>query len=128
MKSATFPNSTNINLEPYLVFDIEELNCIDFVNYDGNSSGFAVLPIKGSVPTSSFLVPELGCLYNVKYEPDPAKTITRLTINIRDMNGKLYDFGVPAGSTNKSLQHSFVLKITTAETDKTGIIQERHTY
>ena len=26
MKSATLPNVTNINLEPYLVFDIDELN------------------------------------------------------------------------------------------------------
>lgn len=128
MKSATLPNSVNINQEPYLVFDIEELNCIDFVTGDNNNSGFAVLPIKTTSDLNSFLVPELGCIYNVKYEPDPAKTLSRLTINIRDMNGNLYDFGYNSGTTLKAIQHSFVLKITTNEADKWSTIKEHHTY
>jgi hypothetical protein len=128
MKSCTLPNSTDINLEPYLVFDIDELNCIDFVNNDHNTSGFAVLPIKTTSADNSFLVPELGCIYNVKYEPDPAKTLTRLTIKIRDMNGNLYNFGYPSGSTVKAVQHSFVLKITTEEANKSSVIREHHTY
>lgn len=128
MKSATLPNVTNINLEPYLVFDIDELNCIDFVNSDSNNSGFAVLPIKTTSQDNSFLVPELGCIYNVKYEPDPAKTLSRLTIKVRDMTGNLYDFGTPNGSTAKQNQHSFVLKITTNEADKWSTIREKHTY
>lgn len=128
MKSATLPNVTNINLEPYLVFDIDELNCIDFINQDSNNAGFAVLPIKTTSQDNSFLVPELGCIYNVKYEPDPAKTLSRLTIKVRNMNGNLYDFGAPNGTTLKEYQHSFVLKITTNEADKWSTIKEHHTY
>lgn len=125
MLSAFFPNSANITDEPYLVFDIEELNCIDFFNGDKNNNGFAVLPIKPT--TGAFIVPDFGCIYHTVYFPRPAKSLTRLTIKIRDINGNLYDFGSPNGSTSTALQNGFQLKITTEEVNR-RILGERHTY
>lgn len=126
MISATFPNIIpNINTQPYLVFDINELNCIDFITGDNNHNGFAVLPIKPS--TSSFINPELGCMFHTVYNPSPSIKLERLTIKIRDVSGNLYDFGAPAGSTDKLLQHSFMLKITTNDTSTTSL-NTRQTY
>jgi hypothetical protein len=126
MISATFPNITpNINNQPYLVFDIKELNCIDFITGDNNHNGFAVLPIKPS--SSSFINPELGCMFHTVYYPNPTIKLERLTIKIRDVTGALYDFGSPNGSTNPLLQHSFMLKITTNDANKESL-NVRQTY
>lgn len=126
MISATFPNITpNINTQPYLVFDIKELNCIDFITGDNNHNGFAVLPIKPS--SSSFINPELGCMFHTVYYPSPTIKLERLTIKIRDTTGNLYNFGSPAGSTDPLLQHSFMLKITTSDKCK-ETIGTRQTY
>jgi hypothetical protein len=126
MISATFPNITpNINTQPYLVFDIKELNCIDFITGDTNHNGFAVLPIKPS--SSSFINPELGCMFHTVYYPSPTIKLERLTIKIRDATGNLYDFGAPNGSVDPLLQHSFMLKISTCDVNK-GAIGTRQTY
>lgn len=110
MVSASFPNSSGITTEPYIVFDIKELNCISFPARDENSEAFALLPIR---PTSgSYINPELGTIYHVEYIPEPTITLSRLTIKIKDCQGQLYNFGVPNGSFVKADQHSFMLKIT----------------
>lgn len=116
MISSTLPNTAGITNEPYLVYDIDELNCIDFTTNDNNHSGFAVLPIKPS--TGAFINPELGCMYHTSYYPKPPVKLSRLTIKIRDVNGDLYDFGFPNGTSDKLYQNSFMLKIVTEEADK----------
>lgn len=125
MISATFPNVTGITNQPYLVYDIQELNCIDFVNYDSNTSGFAVLPIKPS--TGAFINPELGCMFHTAYTPKQLKKISRLTIKIRDVSGNLYDFGFPNGTTTILNQNSFILKIVTQDTDR-SVLNPRNVY
>lgn len=125
MISATLPNVAGISSEPYIVFDIKEINCIDFITGDNNNSGFAVLPIKPT--TNDFINPELGCMYHTTFNPIPAISLSRLTIKTRDVSGNLYDFGTPNGTFTKNKQHSFVLKITTSEVDKSAI-QERRLY
>lgn len=125
MISATFPNSSGITNEPYLVYDIDELNCIDFITYDNNNSGFAVLPIKPS--TGAFINPELGCMFHTSYSPKQAKKLSRLTIKIRDVSGNLYDFGYPNGTTDVLKQNSFILKIVTQDIDR-SVLKVRNTY
>lgn len=125
MISATFPNSSGITNEPYLVYDIDELNCIDFILGENNNSGFAVVPIKPT--TGAFINPELGCMYHTSYCPKQAKKLARLTIKIRDVSGDLYDFGFPNGTTNILNQNSFMLKIITQDIDRTPL-NVRNTY
>lgn len=125
MISATFPNSSGITNQPYLVYDIDEINCIDFIISDHNTSGFAVLPIKPS--TGAFINPELGCMFHTSYSPKQAKKLARLTIKIKDVNGNLYDFGFPNGTTDILKQNSFLLKIITQDTDR-SILKSRNVY
>lgn len=125
MISAIFPNTTNILNEPFLVFDIKELNCIDFVNGAANHNGFAVLPLKPAA--GLFISPEFGTMFHTTFYPKPAITLDRLTVKIRDSTGALYDFAVPAGSTVATDQHSFMLKIVTEEVN-TDVLQPRHSY
>ena len=126
MIGAILPNIGTINSEPCLIVDIKELNCIDFTNNDNNHSGFAILPIKPSA--SSFIIPELGCMYHTTFEPESAIQLSRLTVKIKDISGNIYDFGSPNGTVAKTSQHSFCLRITTSEVNRSDVIKERRVY
>ena len=124
MISATIPNITGILDEPVVVFDIDELNFIDFPSKSGNShKGFTIIPLKSpNKTTDGFINPELSCTYRGVFEhKTPIASLNHLRIKIRDVDGNLYDFGAPAGSTAKKDQHSFVLKIVTQEKSRDNL-------
>lgn len=131
MISAIIPNqsATDILNEPYLVVDIDELNCIEFPNVSIKSRGFAILPLKAATKgTGGFINPELGCIFRTaNILKNPIANLSHMTIKIRDMDGNLYDFGQSNGSTAKAYQNAFVFKITTEETD-TSSLQRRNVF
>jgi hypothetical protein len=115
MIACTFPNSADILDEPALVIDIEELNFIKCQN-TSQTTAFTIVPLKGPNKASAgFINPELSCTVRGKYckLESPKGVLSSLTIKVRNIEGVLYDFGSPSGSTSKALQHSFVLKIVT---------------
>lgn len=113
--ACTFPNSSGILDEPALVIDIDELNFIKCQN-TLQTHAFTIIPLKGPNKASGgFINPELACTVRSKWckLENPRGVLSSLTIKIRDLEGSLYDFGSPNGSTAKALQHSFVLKLVT---------------
>jgi len=119
--SAILPNApVNILDEPFLSIDIEELNHIDFSPTNVTHKAFAVLPLKAPTKASGgFINPELGSIYHTTliYHTPLAK-LSSLSIKIRDMNGNLFTFGQPSGTTDKQYQSSFVFKITVEEVSR----------
>jgi hypothetical protein len=121
MISAIFPNVSGIILQPYLVYDIEELNTIDFALTSQNHKGFAICPLKNPNQSSGgFVLTELGCAFHTKTVYKIPKKISRLTVKIKDMYGNIYNFGDSSGtgSTAQADQNAFVLKITCNETSR----------
>lgn len=123
--SAILPNSSGLTAEPYLVLDITELNTIDFTIPTNNHRGFGVLTLKNpnqGVGNGGFVLVELGTVFHTASVFKVPKEISRLTVVIRDYIGNIYDFGSGAnGSTLKSDQLSFVLKITTKDFSRKAI-------
>ena len=118
MISAVLPNTTNILNEQYIIFDIDEINFMDFIG--SSHKGFAVVPLKGPNQTSGgFINPEMGCSYKAKLTyREPKASLSSLTVRTLDTNGNLYDFGQPDGSTDPSVQFSFTLKLITEEPNR----------
>ena len=115
MLSATIPNTATILDEPVVVFDINEINHIDFKVDDTSSKIFTALPLGApSKTTNGFITINNSARTRLVFK-NPISTLSTLSIRILDVDGAVIDFGAPAGSTAKALQHSFVLKITTEE-------------
>lgn len=110
-------SSGDILNEPFLLIDIEEINYIQVPSSGKTLEGFAVIPL--AIPnksTGGFINLDLGTSYQTsKVYKEPIASLTSITIKIKDLNGDLYDFGQPSGSTAKQFQNTFVFKITTQE-------------
>lgn len=118
MISAVIPNTANILNEQYIIFDIDELN---FLEFNGSSHmGFAIVPLKSAnMSSGGFINPELNCTLRSKLTfREPKASLSSLTIRTLDTYGNLYNFGQPNGSTDPSVQHSFTLKIITEEVNR----------
>lgn len=117
MISVIFPNSSGITSEPFLVFDIEELNTIDFALSSASHKGFAICPLKNPNQVSGgFVLADFGCMYHTCSVFKTPKKISKLRVRVRDVSGNLYTFG--GASVAKQDQHSFVLKIVTSDASR----------
>jgi hypothetical protein len=110
--SVTIPNSSGILDEPLLALSIDELNCTKLLTSTNEKTVFSVFPIKTPEKTTGgYINPDLN-VYVTKEFIVPIR-LSSLTVSLLDIEGSLFDFGVPNGSTLKSLQHNFLLKIET---------------
>lgn len=120
MVSCVIPNS-NISTEPLVIFDITELNYIKFhTPNNGVKKVFATFPIsEPSQPGHSFinLKPE-GPVLDFK---TPLASLSSISVKLYNVDYEPLDFGSTAGSTSKTLQHSFLLKITVVESSKNPV-------
>jgi hypothetical protein len=124
MISVSIPNSTNILDEPVVVFDINEINHVDFLVNTTSNKIFCALPLNApNKTTNGFIKIDASTSLNKSklIFKNPISELSMLSIKIRDVDGAFLDFGVPNGSTTKSLQHSFVLKIITEEKSRKTI-------
>lgn len=128
--SVTIPNSTNILDEPVIIFDINELNYIDFPSQSGNKKVFAAVPINSPNKTTGGFI-TLSNTNSLNKEclvfPQPIGSLDSITVKLLGMEGTVLDFGSPNGSTAKADQHSFILKITTEEKSRAPL-QNRNVY
>ena len=126
--SVIFPNVSGITNEPYLILDIEELNTVHFSNNSNACKGFAVCPLKNPNQVSGgWVLSELGPAFHTASVYKTPKDLSLLTIKVKDMYGEIYDFGVTNGSTTKSEQISFIIKITCQDVSRKKL-QLRNVY
>ena len=106
----TVPNSTGILDEPILALSIDELNDTKTQTSNNTIDVFSVFPIKTpEKPTGGFINYSPNILVSREFA-QPIK-LTSLNVSILDLEGIPFDFGAPSGSTSKTLQHKFLLKI-----------------
>lgn len=122
MVSCVIP-STDISTEPLIIFDIEELN---YVQYPTQNRGvkriFASFPIsEPNFPGHSFV--NLKADTSKLVYKTPLASLSSLTIKLYDVDYNFLTFGSANGSTLKSLQHSFLLKITVVESNNAALKQ-----
>lgn len=113
MVSCVIPDES-VTTEPIIVFDIQELNFMSFICSAGYKTIFSAFPIsEPNAQNHSFI--NLKAQGPVSRYKIPLATLSSLSIKLYNIDYQPLTFGAPAGSTAKSLQHAFILKITVQE-------------
>lgn len=119
---AIVPNQNNVDEEPYLVLQIDEVNEVMDSNDDTISKGFALM---GLVPSSGPFLYLDKCIHEntVKNYVQPKASLDRMTIHIRKYDGSLFDFGsdTPPPNKNKNRQTTFIFKVQTMEKTRASL-------
>lgn len=115
--SATIPD-VNIAVEPYLVLDINELNNNKCEIYNtGSLNLFEILRFSADKNSGFFYYISPGSIHDF----EPKFSMARLTINIRNADGNLFNFGTDSGTAYPAIQNSFLFEIFTEERDDTEV-------
>lgn len=112
---AILPKQGTILNQPYLLLTVNELSNSLYANDQHISSCFQLLPILTPVTGGDYI--HLDTRKNqesiVYFIPSPKESLKRITINIKDYQGNIFDFGEPNGDVTKTFQNTFIFKITT---------------
>ncbi len=114
--NAILPKANNVDLEPYLVLQIDELpNVCLAQSADAPKDAFLVLYFEQGV--GNFLtIKSDNCNSLVKTYKTPLAKLDRLTVRILDYTGTPFNFGAETSPIiSKNLQNSFLFEITTIE-------------
>lgn len=121
--SCVIPDAS-VSTEPVVVFDIQELNFMSFICSAGYKTIFSAFPIsEPNAQNHSFI--NLKAQGPVLRYKTPLASLSSLTIKLYDVDYQPLTFGAPGGSTSKSLQHAFILKITVQEMKQLGAYNVR---
>lgn len=113
---AILPARNNVEAEPYLLLDIDELPDVMVSNDTHISNAFAILQLAAPTTTNGFIQIDKRIHENtVKYFKIPKAYLSKMTVSLRDYTGALFDFGTDAAPPQKELQNTFVFKIITME-------------
>lgn len=113
---AIIPARNNVEAEPYLLLDIDELPDVMVSNDTYVSNAFAILQLAAPTTTSGFIQIDKRIHENtVKYFKIPKAYLSKMTVSLRDCTGSLFDFGTDSAPPQKELQNTFVFKIVTME-------------
>jgi hypothetical protein len=124
---AIVPDKNNVTAEPYLLLKIKEFeNTMDSNNKQVYDS-FAILQVCTPTITNSFLQIDKRIFENVTLNyRTPRANLSKLTIQITDAEGNIFDFG-GSGTTTKANQCLFVFKIVTSDSNR-SLINNRNVY
>jgi hypothetical protein len=116
---AIIPAQNNVDQEPYLLLTIDELPDVMISNDKNIANSFAILQLSSPVTAGGFIQIDKRIHENtVLTFKTPKANLAKMTVSIRDCLGELFDFGNDASLPNaptKSLQNTFIFKITTLE-------------
>jgi hypothetical protein len=109
---AIVPNTNSVNLEPYLVLQIDEIDNVMDCNDAHISKAFAILGLHPS--DGAFLYLD-RCIHEniIKTYRQPKASLDRMTISVRGVDGTLFDFGTDSAPISKELQTTFIFRIKT---------------
>jgi hypothetical protein len=121
---AIIPAKNNVETEPYLLLDIDEIQDV-VVSSDTNiSKSFAILLLAPPTTNGGFIQIDNRIHENTVLNfTTPKASLSKMTISIRDSDGNLFDFGVNSNTLNKSMQNTFIFKIVVGEKKRTQLNQ-----
>ena len=113
---AIIPARNNVEQEPYLLLDIDEIGNVMFSKDRYITDSFAMLQLATPTTTNGFIQIDKRIHENtVKYFKIPKASLSKMTITLRDCIGNIFDFGTDSNPPQKALQNTFIFKITTLE-------------
>jgi hypothetical protein len=125
---AIIPDQNNVNLQPFLLLNISEIDNVITTNNLALSNSFAVLQSAPAVVNNAFINTDKRIHENIpKIFTPPKASLEKMTISIRDYAGNLFNFGTDTTPKNINLQNWFFFKITTLE-KKMDVLQQRNVY
>lgn len=118
---AIIPDQNNVQLEPYLLLKIDEIEGV-MDSLDTNiSDAFAILQLAPPTITGSFIVVDKRIFENtMRIFKTPKASLQKLTISLTDSDGIGFNFG-GTGTISKAFQTTFVLKITMVEKNRNSL-------
>jgi hypothetical protein len=113
------PAKNNVEAEPYLLLDIDELEEVVISNDINISKSFAILQPSSPITTEGFIQIDKRIHENtVKIYKTPRASLSKLTVSIKDCLGQKINFGTDTLlpiPMDKSLQNTFIFKVVTLE-------------
>lgn len=123
--TAIIPDKNDVKLEPYLLFNVKELDNVTHSNNKYIDESFAMLQIASPIVSDSFINIDKRTFENtILYYQTPKARLSRMTISITNSTGDIFEFSsTPGGdgTTTKAYQCQFVFKVVTLDTDRTGL-------
>lgn len=113
---AIIPAKNNVEEEPYLLLEIDEISDVMFSKDRYITDSFAMLQLAAPTTTGGFIQIDKRIHENtVKYFKIPKASLSKMTITLRDCTGNKFNFGTDSNPPQKALQNTFIFKITTLE-------------
>lgn len=126
---AIIPDQNDVQDEPYLLLQIDEIQDVMVSNDKNISNSFAILQLAAPTRSGTFIqIDRRIHEYTVKYYDTPKAYLSKMTITILDSTGAPFDFGTDTPSPpNKSFQNTFIFKIVTLEKQR-RVLNHRNVY
>jgi hypothetical protein len=123
------PDQNNVKLEPYLLLKIDELIYENLISNDTNiSNAFAILNMSPPITSGYFInVDKKTFEHTVLRFETPKASLSKLTINVTDCNGNLFNFGDDSGGPHKALQNTFIFRVVVLEKN-TSALKQRNVF
>lgn len=126
---AIIPDQNNVQDEPYLLLQVDEIQDVMVSNDKNISNAFAILQLASPTRSGTFIqIDRRIHEYTVKYYDTPKAYLSKMSITILDSEGNPFDFGTDTPSPpNKSFQNTFIFKIVTLEKQR-RVLNHRNVY
>ena len=113
---AILPAKNDVEKEPYLLLNIDEIEEVVHSNDINIANSFAILQLAQPTTTGGFIQIDKRIHENtIKYFKTPKANLSKMTITISDSDGVPFDFGNDSDPPAKEYQNTFVFKIETLE-------------
>lgn len=126
---AIIPDKNNVQDEPYLLLQVDEIQDVMVSNDKNIANSFAILQLASPTKAGTFIqIDRRIHEYTVKYYDTPKAYLSKLTITILNSDGVPFDFGTDTPSPpNKAFQNTFIFKIVTLEKER-RVLNHRNVY
>lgn len=119
---AILPAKNNVDHEPYLLLNIDEIEEVVHSNDTNIANSFAILQLAPPVTTNGFIQIDKRIHENtIKYFKTPKASLSKMSITITDSSGIPFDFGTDSDPPEKEYQNTFVFKIQTLEKKRSSL-------
>ena len=123
---AIIPNVNSVTNEPYLLLKVDEIEDVMLSNNRHISDAFALLQL--AQPVGGFIHTDKRTYENTtKTFLTPKANLSKLTIELTDLFGTVFDFKGVTEANAKSIQVTLIFKITTLEKQR-DVLKFRSVY
>jgi len=125
---AIIPAKNNVQAEPYLLLEIDEIKDVLISSDTTISNSFAMLALAAPITNNGFIQIDNRIHENTVYTfTTPKAVLSKMTISIKNSDGDYFDFGANSNTLNKDMQNTFIFKIIVGQ-KKRQELNQRNVY